>query len=558
MSKISRYSGSKFEDSLKLILPALEWAEKQDVERLRRFLVENANIPLYCISSGGSSSANDYLSLLYETNQGMSKSLTPLMMTSISDEALKRAKILIMSGEGHGTDECYTVPRAASVNPKGVCGISRKNDDGKNIVVNTLKKVTTNWFLYHWAKQNAFIATNSTIAKFALYYKAFTDDDDIVSKLDLNLTPEHSFTYKPRVEGDIPSIRDLKNYIVLYNGWSRPVAQDFESKMIECGIASVQMCDYRNFCHGRFIFLSRHLEDSALVLFVTPREKEFVRKLILEGKTFRGQRDVFPKNTAIMTIETELDNPLASIDLLIKMQVCFNEIAKACRLSDKDDPCNPDNPNGINKEFPRSLDWGNMATMKPLGNDYFQGSNGTMRNVSRKKVINYDPKKNVEQLAKSNGVTVPTIRKYIRDKHIDRKRDEKMLAYNMVWKEYIKDSDQSFAAMAKKLKMSPNTIRQYLDMEAKDIVPEEGKIGMASEDKNVKKLREAIPGLQKRFERFSLTYSSNPNLSPSECLKKLGWKNDSKGDNLSIVTSFMQMKEFKYKFREGKVKLIQN
>lgn len=555
MPKASRYNGSKFEDSLQLILPALEWAEKQDVERLRRFLVENANIPLYCFSSGGASSANDYLSLLYETNQGMSKSLTPLMMTSISDEALKRAKILIMSGEGHGSDESYTVPRAASVNPKGVCGISRKND-GKNIVVNTLKKVTTNWFLYHWTKQDAFIATDSTIAKFALYYKAFTNDADIVSKLDLNLAPEHCFTYKPRVEGNIPSIKELKNYIVLYNGWSRPVAQDFECKMIECGIASVQMCDYRNFCHGRFIFLSRHLEDSTLVLFVTPREKEFVRRLILEAKTFRGQRDVFPKNTAIMTIETELDNPLASIDLLIKMQVCFHEIAKACKLSDKDDPCNPDNPNGINKEFPRSLDWGDMATMKPLGNGSSQGSIGTIRSVSRKKAINYDPKKSVEQLAKSNGVTVPTIRKYILDKHIDRKRDERMLVYNRVWLEYIQDSEISQAAMARKLNMSVNTIKEYLGTEAKKIEPEEGKIGMASEHPKVKELREAIPVLQERFEKFRVIRESLPDLSAGDYLKKLNWSDDRKGKNLELVKNFMQMKKFEYKFKNGEIEYI--
>ena len=95
MAKISKYKDARFEDSLQLIRPALEWAEKQDVERLRRFLVENANIPLYCFSSGGSSASNDYLALLYETNKGMAKSLTPLAMASLSDEALKSAKIII-------------------------------------------------------------------------------------------------------------------------------------------------------------------------------------------------------------------------------------------------------------------------------------------------------------------------------------------------------------------------------------------------------------------------------------------------------------------------------
>jgi transcriptional regulator with XRE-family HTH domain len=181
-----------------------------------------------------------------------------------------------------------------------------------------------------------------------------------------------------------------------------------------------------------------------------------------------------------------------------------------------------------------------------------------MKSVNRKKVIKYDPKKSVEQLAKSNGVTVPTIRKYIRDKNIDRKRDERMLVYNRVWLEYTQDSDIPQAAMARKLGMSVNTIKLYLGMEAKDIMPEEGKIGMVSEDKVIKELREAIPELQKRFERFGLICTSHPNLSPVDCLKKLNWSNDRKGKNLTIVTQFMQMKEFKYKFKNKEIKLIPN
>ena len=67
MAKVGKYANAKFEDSIRLMRSALEWAEKQDVERLRKFLLESANMPLYCFSSGGSSATNDYLALLYET-----------------------------------------------------------------------------------------------------------------------------------------------------------------------------------------------------------------------------------------------------------------------------------------------------------------------------------------------------------------------------------------------------------------------------------------------------------------------------------------------------------
>ena len=84
---MGKYDGVKFEDSLAMIPEAIMWAEKQDVDRLNRFLIESANVPLYIFGSGGNSSANDYAALLYESNESMAKSLTPLAMASISDNA---------------------------------------------------------------------------------------------------------------------------------------------------------------------------------------------------------------------------------------------------------------------------------------------------------------------------------------------------------------------------------------------------------------------------------------------------------------------------------------
>ena len=338
-----------FKESLLRTTEALEWIEAQDVEGLRRFFMEDSNAPLYCVGSGGTFSPLEYAAMLYETNHGMAKAVTPLIMDSISDETLKRSKILIMSGEGKGWDEKYVSKRAASLNPRGVCAIVR-NGDTDNQVIKNLSKVTNNCFVYNWLHQEgSFIATIETVCKFGLFYRAFTNERNILNLVNADLEPDNCFTYQPRVEGDIPPIHDIRNFIVLYNGWSKPVATDFESKMIEGGFANVQLCDYRNFCHGRFIFLSKHLIDSALVLFLTPREQQFVKALIY-GISWRDKKEVFPRNTPIIKVESKLDSPLASIDLLIKMQVLFDGIAKAF----DDEPCKPQNPCGIDKRFPKN------------------------------------------------------------------------------------------------------------------------------------------------------------------------------------------------------------
>lgn len=339
-----------FADSLKMIPDALKWAERQEeIKQLRDFFIEDAQKPLYCFASGGSHSAVDYAALLYEANKGMAKALTPLSLSSVSDDALKASKILFTTSEGKGHDEKYVAKRAVKVNLENTCAIVRNGGDD-NDVVKKLRKTGSKWLVYDWLTQaKSFIATIDTICKFGLFYRAFSGENEIPDKLSVNLTPEHCFSYNPRVEGTIPKLKDIKNYIVLYNGWSRPVATDFESKMIESGIASVQMCDYRNWCHGRFIFFSKHMEDSALVLLLTPKEQQFVKDLFY-GQTWRDKTDVFPANLPIIKVETEYDSSLATLDLLVKIYVLFDEIAKA----NGDEPCKPMNPYKIDKRFPKS------------------------------------------------------------------------------------------------------------------------------------------------------------------------------------------------------------
>ena len=481
-----------FEWRISHIPQILEWVEKQDVERLTQFLVQSPNTPLYCFSSGGASSSLHYCALLHETNRGMAKALTPLMMASLSDETLKSAKILLFSKSGQGKDEEQMVNRAVKVNPQGVCAISRDNDEKNHLISTVINKTgTNNWFQFKWPEyEDAFISSTSPFAVMGLFYKAFTKDSDIVSKLNIDLTPSNCYTYKTK-GGEIikESKSNIKTFIALYSGWSEPTAIDFESKMVESGIASVQLCDYRNFCHGRFIYLSNHLEDSAFVLFVTPREKEFVKRFIYEARGDMGHRELFPSATKIITIETEMDSPLATIDLMIKTSVCFSDIAK----DNGQEPLNPSNPFKIDKRWPRLFPYTGLVKTPLMGN-VIQGIDGTLKGVNRKKVIKYDPTLSIGELAALNKVKEPTIQKYIREHNIDRQRDAKMILYNRIWEEYIKDSERSRASIARTLDISENTLKLYLDMTVPPFETAEGKVGRVAESDMLSKLRNKLKG----------------------------------------------------------------
>lgn len=547
MANNSRYQ-TRFKDTLGRIPDAIEWAEKQQVDGLSKFFMTSSNIPMYCFSSGGSLSTLHYASLLYETCNGVAKALSPLMMASISDDTLKNSKILVLSSSGDNPDVRYMVERLIDIKPKGLGILTKENNKNGNYLVKKLKPITSNWFMYNWLSAPGFISSISPFCNFSLIYKAFTGDSDIASKLSIDTTSEICYSYGPRVEGEVPSLDQIKNYIVLYSGWSEPVARDFESKMIESGIASVQLCDYRNYCHGRFIFLSNHMEDSALICLVTPREKEFAKNLIFEGKTFRGNRDLFPKDTPIAKIETEHDSPIASIDLLIKTSVFFSDVADANNI----EPCSPPNPVDINKEVPRSMVYKGLFDMGPLKSS-INGTSGSLNGVSRSNIIDYNPSKSIEENAKANEVSPAAIRKFIKDKRIDRRCESRMVAYNKVKNEYMKDSEQTADMIAQKLNMAINTVKQYLLMDSFPYEPQIGKVCLVVENKDWLKQREIIEFMRDKFPVVKEAQNKFSELEAEFLLKKVGLTNDKKGQNIKMIKSFMNMEVFSYKFKNKEI-----
>ena len=498
---MGKYGKNTFEEGVKTIPSILEWVEKQDVSQMTRFFIQAPNVPMYLFASGGAASAIHYAALLYESNKGMAKPLNPLMMASISDEALMNSKIFIFSTSGGGVDTKYALKRALEAKSKeekkkeekekynGLAVLSRDNDDD-NYLIKTFIRETgkESWFQYKWPGYEGFVSPVSGIAVMSLFYKAFLGKNDIASKLNVDLNPNSCFSYRPRKEGNIPPLKDIKTFIALYGGWSEPVVYNFENTMIEGGLANVQMSNYRNYGHGRFIYLSNHFEDCAYVLFVTPREKDFIDYFIINATFYEyGLKEVFPSNLPIIIIETEHDSPLATIDLLIKTKVLLSEIAKA----HKENPCNPNNKMNIPKGALINTEFKNLLEMGAIKSDVLQGVDGTLKGVNRKKRINYDPKKSIAQLAKKNGVEEPTIRKYISEHKIDRNRDLQMLQYNKVWEEYIKDSTRSKASIARTLGMSMNTLKYYLSMKTPPKT-DEGKIGIVVESKVLAKLRRKL------------------------------------------------------------------
>lgn len=309
-----------------------------DVAGLRDFLFRDPPRPLLATGSGGCESAGDFLSLLYGARGGVARCVTPYTLNSFSDQALKGAKIVLLSKGGHNNDIIAATRRALEVNPEGTALVCFSDSDRNEALKLFRKKGASNAFVYPMhGTHDGFVSVGTSLAYFALLTKVFQPDADLVQSCSMS---ENPFTLRrndgtPLAPADFASIR---SYVVLHGSWGRPVAWNLEGKMVESGLSMAAAYDYRNYCHGRFIWTSNHLEDSAVVLLVSPRERDIARRTC----------GFLPDSTKLVIIETEFDAPQASLDLLGKATEFFRAACSAAGA----DHTSPSNPGKIDKRVP--------------------------------------------------------------------------------------------------------------------------------------------------------------------------------------------------------------
>ena len=315
----------------------IEQAERTDVEPLRHFLLSDPERPLIAMGHGGAHSSASYAALLYGTNCSLGRVVTPYQANSLSDQALRNSKILLVSTSLKNQDAVYIADRMIRVNPEHSCALTMSHDE--NTIMKRMRKINPDSIICHsFDRANGFISVNGTFAYFSLLYKAFTGDADFSHKLTLSPEPADNYTYRC-VDGVTtpPNLSTITQFTVLYGSYGEPVAHKMESNMTEAGLASCVISDYRDECHGRFMALSNFISsathpwtDYALVLLVTPREEAVCRNLL--GR--------LPGHLPVVIIRTDIDTPLGSIDLLYKMSVFTSDFGQNYHGSNPNDPTN--------------------------------------------------------------------------------------------------------------------------------------------------------------------------------------------------------------------------
>lgn len=308
-------------DRREQFLEMLDKASSASVDDIKTFVRRDFSLPLYITGSGGSFPSCSYAALLHQAAGGFAHALTPYTMNSVSDKSLAQSKLIVISSSLKNADSKYIIER------------------GKLLCKNNLCVVSKNNLVRGGVFKSDFVSTD--ITNLALIHKVYSGDIN-VSMLDINKTFS-SLVYDNCY--DIP-LTDVLHFVVVYGSWGAPAAVDLETRFVESGMASVQLSDYRNFCHGRFLFVSNHIgingspKDTAMVLIITPREKNISKRLI----------ELMPKETPVIILETEKDNPMATIELTMQGIRLFDAVGAARGIN----PCNPKSMGGIDKRYPQS------------------------------------------------------------------------------------------------------------------------------------------------------------------------------------------------------------
>ena len=354
--------GKPFKGELKKISETIRWAEHQDVTRLALFLfAENKQIPLVCIGSGGSLSACHYAVQLYQQCNGvLAQAMTPLQLMYSGKEIIRSSKLLFLSASGKNKDILNAIKYGVKYNETGMMSLTLRKNNPTEELLGQYPKVLR-WCEDIPSGKDGFLASNSLIATFTLLCKAAGSKFQDTSFKLSDLRPE-SYHLQPAIWN--LKLSDLQNFIVLYGALGEPVAWDIESKLTEAALGSALLSDYRNFGHGRHHWLAKKGEHSCIIALVTPVERELAYKTI----------GYLPKDVPVIYIETEIETPAASIDLLIKAFHFVNELGIARGI----DPGRPGVPsygrtlynlnysNLINRMLPpeKALD---VAVLRKLG-----------------------------------------------------------------------------------------------------------------------------------------------------------------------------------------------
>lgn len=270
--------GKRFIDELQQLPMTMQWAASQDVELLRRAIQLYSDRGLLAVGSGGSFTAAAFVADRHFRAHGRpSQAITPLEVFQVPTNAAAHAAGFLLSAEGKNHD-ILAAAKQLRLRACPTIGLTLRSTSPLVELSDETGAVSLATYDMPWGK-DGYLATNSLVATLILLWRAYAADAEFAAELPLLANWYLRFDQRIRRFGDI---KRSGRALVLHGTVGRIGAIDLESKLTEGALAFGQVCNFRQFAHGRHLQLSPLSEPVSVVSFSTegdPLAAETIRLL---------------------------------------------------------------------------------------------------------------------------------------------------------------------------------------------------------------------------------------------------------------------------------------
>lgn len=260
--------GKPFDVELEALPASYTWAMSQPIQVLARAVERLQPYPLLAVGSGGSFSVCHFVCHLHGVFAKQPALPTSPLQAVASRTPVAEMGVIIPTAGGNNPDVVAAVRLLTEQEPPSLlvlCGNSNSR-----VAAQAARHRMIDFVAYDLPfGKDGFLATNSLLTFCVLVSRAYAEVAGQSSGLPKDfraLLNERKLVAQPTaLDRRLQDLLARPTLVVLHGPATVSAAVDIESKFTEAALGQVQICDYRQFAHGRHHWLAKRPAETAVL-----------------------------------------------------------------------------------------------------------------------------------------------------------------------------------------------------------------------------------------------------------------------------------------------------